>query len=342
MGDGGLSRKLGKQTVRYLNPPVILASATVVGPREGAGPLGSQFDVVKEDHTLGEKTWEKAERRMLEEACALVLRKARLRFQDVDLFLAGDLLNQIISANYAARTLGIPFLGIYGACSTLTEALALGGMLVDGGFAGRLLLTSSSHYMSAERQYRYPTEFATQRPPTAQWTVTGAGAILLGIGTSGVAVTSATVGKVIDAGMSDPNDMGSAMAPAAAEVIYQHFCDTGADPTSYDVIVTGDLGKVGSELLHRLLAERNLDLRDRHLDCGVAIYSDQQDPHAGGSGCACIAVVFAGPLLRRLEVGRYNRMLLVATGALFSPVTWKQGESIPCIAHAVAVERREG
>ncbi|MCL6636021.1 MAG: stage V sporulation protein AD [Peptococcaceae bacterium] len=333
-------KKNGMQTVWFQSPPVIVATATIVGSKEAEGPLGKTFDRVVYDTYYGENTWEKAEQRMMLDSVKKALQKAGLQEKDVDLLLAGDLLNQIISADFSARALGIPFLGLYGACSTMYEGLALGAMLIDGGFAERVVVAVSSHYSTAERQYRFPTELGVQRPLTAQWTVTGAGAALLAREGSGPVITHATVGKVVDMGMSDPQDMGSAMALAAADTITRHLMDTGRSPDYYDLIVTGDLGAYGKKLAEQLVRQGGYEIADRYTDCGILIYSGSQDAHAGGSGCACSAVVTCGYLMEQLKTGRYKRFLGVGTGALLSPCSVQQGETIPGIGHAVVVEAR--
>lgn len=281
-----------------------------------------------------------AESKMVEEAVDLALLKAGLERSGLDFLLAGDLLNQIIAASFAARTIDVPFLGLYGACSTIAEAMALGAALVDGGYATNVCAVSSSHHDTAERQYRFPTEFGAQRPPTAQWTVTAAGAVILGPpGAGKLQITHATIGRVVDQGIRNPFDMGSAMAPAAADTIAAHFKDTGRQPEAYDLVVTGDLAAIGHPLTAELLEEKGWDLDGRFIDCGQMIYDETQDAHAGGSGCGCSASVFAGYLARNLAEGKFKRILFVATGALHSPTTCQQGETIPCVAHAVVVER---
>jgi stage V sporulation protein AD len=310
----------------------------VVGRREGEGPLGKDFDLIERDGLVGEKSFEKAEAKMLEQACSLVLAKSGYTAEQVDILVAGDLLNQIISSNYVARTLSIPFLGLYGACSTFAEGLALAGVLVDGGYAQRVLAATSSHHDTAERQYRYPTEFGGQRPPAAQWTVTAAGAAIVEPAGDGPLLTYATIGSVFDMGIRDANNMGAAMAPAAASTIEAHFRDTARTLDHYDAVVTGDLGIVGQRVLKQLLAQKGLTLADKHWDCGIMIYDKSQDAHAGGSGCGCSASVFCGHIMKRMRKGEIRRVLLVATGALHSPCAVQQGESIPGIAHAVAVE----
>lgn len=333
-------KKIGSQSWQLHNPPVIVASASIVGEMEGKGPFGRSFDYVLEDNYFGEKSWEKAESKMLREAVKLSLRKSGLEPGDIDFMLAGDLLNQIVAANFAARELTIPFLGLYGACSTMTEALAIGAMLIDGGFAARVVAASSSHHETAERQYRFPTELGVQRPPWSQWTVTGAGCIVLAREGSGPVITHLTLGKVMDLGATDANDMGSAMAPAAADTLISHFKDTGRQPADYDLMITGDLGKVGLSITRDLLQKEGFAIGDNLDDCGALIYYPEQDAHAGGSGCGCSAVMLCGPLLQRLADGNYRRILLVGTGALLSPLTVFQGETIPAIAHLVVIERR--
>lgn len=334
--------KLGKQTWLFDQPAVIISSATVVGPQEGEGPLGSEFDIVYDDPYAGEKSWEKAERRLLEEAALLAVQKAGLAIDDVDLFIGGDLLNQIISATFASRTFGIPYLGVFGACSTSMESLALAALAVSTKHADRALAGTSSHNSTAERQYRFPTEYGSQKPPTAQNTATGAGVALIASEGKGPLVTSATIGKIVDLGVTDPLNLGAAMAPAAADTIMMHLKDRGVSPGYYDLIVTGDLASVGLPLTRELLAKGGIPMEETVFDdCGLMLYNrEKQQVFAGGSGCACSAVVAYGHLLKRLEQGELKRILVVATGALLSPLTVQQKESIPCIAHAVAIESK--
>ncbi|MDP2871341.1 MAG: stage V sporulation protein AD [Bacillota bacterium] len=332
-------RRIGNQTVLFPTRPAIISAASVVGPKEGQGPLAQEFDVIKPDTHFGQATWEHAETTMMREAAATAAGKCGLELQSLDLMLAGDLLNQTLASSFAARQIYIPFIGLYGACSTMAESMALASVFVDGGYAQRVLATVSSHHDSAERQYRYPTEFGAQRVPTSQWTVTGAGAAIVAAGGDGPAITAATIGKVVDFGIKDSNDMGSAMAPAAAQTIVQHFQDTGLPANHYDLIVTGDLAEVGNKILVKLLSEAGLNLGNRLDDCGLMIFDRQaQNVKAGGSGCGCSAVVFCGHLMRRLLAGEIERLLLVCTGALLSPTSYQQGDTIPGIAHAVAVE----
>lgn len=334
-----MGKKIGKQTFEIANPPTIISTGTVAGPFEGEGPLANDLDKIVGDTRDGQTTYEQGERSMLTKACQLALDHASRSASEVDLFLAGDLLNQIISANFTAATLGIPFLGLYGACSTAIEGLGLSAMLLDGGFLGAALIATSSHNSTAERQYRYPTEYGGQRRPYQQWTVTGAGAALLGYTGSGPKITAVTVGKVVDMGCKDPLNMGAAMAPAAADTIAAYFSDTGWDPNSFDLILTGDLGAVGVNLCQEELAEQGVKLGDKFNDCGLMIYDRQnQDIHAGGSGCAASALVALGHIYKRLQKKELQRILLVGTGSLHSTTTFMQGENIPCIAHAVRIE----
>lgn len=335
-----MGERLGKRTFKYVNV-ILTGESTVVGRKEGEGPLGDDFDIVKPDNLLGQSSFERAEGVMMQEACRLAIKKANLSLGDIDVMLGGDLLNQTVTSNFCARDLSIPFFGLYGACSTFGEGLILGAALVDSGFVNRALVTVSSHHDSAERQYRYPVEFGGQRPPVAQWTVTGAGATVLQRGSSGVCVTLGTIGTVVDMGVKDANNLGAAMAPAAAGVIKTHFEDTGLKPTDYDLIVTGDLGHVGHEIMKDLLTDEGLSLGTKVNDCGMMVYDKSQDTHAGGSGCGCSASVFLGHILKQMRRGEIRRLLLVPTGALHSPCTIQQGESIPSVAHAVAIEVRD-
>jgi len=333
-------KKIGKQTLQFTQPPVIFSMSSIVGPMEGKGPYGKAFDYVLEDTLFGEKSWEKAESKMLREAIKRALLKVNLEAKDIDFMFAGDLLNQIVAANFAAREINIPFLGLYGACSTMVEGLALGAVMIDGGFAHRVAVGASSHHNTAERQYRMPTEQGAQRVLWGQWTVTGAGGVLLVKEGSGPVITHCTVGQVIDLGIKDANDMGSCMAPAAADTIIRHFQDLGRQPSDYDLILSGDLGSVGLNITKELLGFEGYDVKNNMTDSGVMIYHPDQDTHAGGSGCGCISVMLCGPILRRMAEGLYKRILAVGTGALLSPISTQQGESVPAIAHAVVIEAR--
>jgi len=333
-----VEKRVGKHTLMFARPPVVAASASIVGPKEGQGPLGSTYDKILTDTYYGEPSWEKAEQKMLAEAIQMVLDKAGRRPEEVQFLLAGDLLNQTISANYSAKQFDIPFLGLYGACSTMFEGLALAAILVDGGFADNVVAATSSHYGTSERQFRLPTEQGTQRPLSAQWTVTGAAALLVSRYGEGPRITHATIGRVLDLGAKDAADLGGAMAPAAVETLVRHFRDTNRGPQDYNLVLTGDLGRVGSGLAVQLAKAQGYDLGSNYTDCGLLIYSEDQDVHAGGSGCACSAVVTAGYLLQRLAASDCDRVLAVGTGALFSPISVYQGESIPSIGHAVVLE----
>ncbi|MCM1564726.1 MAG: stage V sporulation protein AD [Dehalobacter sp.] len=332
------SKRAGNQTVVFRQPPVILAGYNVVGPKEGQGPLKDTFDLVLKDSYGHEKTWEKTEMKMLQTSMTRAAAKANVPLNSVDYNLAGDLLNQIISSNYAARQIGLPFIGLYGACSTMALSTALGAMLIDGGFASKVLCSASSHHETAERQYRFPNEQGNQRAMYAQWTVTGAGSILLADQGEGPKITSATLGRVLDYGETDTNNMGAAMVPAVADTILNHFQDLSRQPDYYDMIITGDLGMVGFQLLLEVLKRSGLQLSNNFSDCGVMIYSSEQDTHAGGSGCGCSAVVLTGYLLNKLNSRELQKILFVGSGSLHSSVSSQQGESMPAIGHAVSIE----
>ncbi len=332
------------QTVFFKNKPRIVATGTVAGPKECAGVVGRFVDKALTDDMFEESTYEKAECKMLSFAIEQAIKNAGGTEKDAEILVAGDLLNQIISASFSARDFDIPFLGVYGACSTLAEAYALSAMLIDGGYRTTAVAATGSHFSSAERQYRYPLELGNTRPPQAQWTVTGAGgAFIADVGTpfaknSRVAITSATIGKVVDFGITDVNNMGAAMAPAAADTIFAHLKDTGRKPTDYDLILTGDLGALGSRIVKDLLWEKGVDTQENHVDCGEIVYKVIEDEFQGGSGAGCSAVVFNSYIFDKLKRGEIKRVLLAATGALLSTVSSGQGESIPCICHAVSVE----
>ncbi len=333
------NKKLGAQTAAFSTPPVVIGHGNVVGKKEGEGPLSGCFDFVSQDDYFGEKTWEKAECAMQEQALQNALKNAGKQGGDLDFLLAGDLLNQCISSSFAARSQKAPFLGLYGACSTMGESLLLAAMLVDAGYGRLAAAVTSSHFCTAERQYRTPVEYGGQRPPTAQWTVTGSGSVILADSGKGPKVTHATVGKIVDKGITDANNMGAAMAPAAYDTLRAHFEDTGRGPDYYDLIATGDLGKLGHEIVTDFFARDGVKMPN-YTDCGLLIYDlERQDVHCGGSGCGCAATVLTGHLLPALEKGHYKRILFCPTGALLSPTSTQQGESIPSICHAVALER---
>ncbi|HHY47410.1 MAG TPA: stage V sporulation protein AD [Firmicutes bacterium] len=333
------AKRQGKRTVRFSTPPVIVATGTVVGPMEGKGPLASDFDVILPDLAMGQRTPERAETKILEEACNIALSAANLKPEDLEYMLAGDLLSQIISSSFAARQITAPYLGLYGACSTAAESLILGAMLIDGGFADTVLAATSSHYQTAERQYRYPIELNIQRKVTAQVTVTGASAAILKSQGTGPRITCATVGRVIDLGIKDSSDMGSAMAPAAADTLFWHLSDTNTRPEDYDLVLTGDLGRVGTVMLGEVLKDKGIVLGPNYNDCGLMIFSQDQDVGAGGSGCACSGVVAMGHIYKSMLRGLIKKVLLISTGALFSPLSFQQGETIPGIAHALVIEQ---
>ncbi len=329
---------MGARTYRLPSCPAVVSYASAVGKKEGEGPLGKRFDQIFPDTKMGESTWEKAESAFQKAACGKALEKAGLSAGALDLLLAGDLLNQCIGTTYAARETAAPFFGLYGACSTMAESLALAGMLLDGGFGRFACAVTSSHFCTAERQYRTPLEYGGQRTPTAQWTATASGAVLLGRQGAGPFLTHVTVGVVTDWGIKDANNMGAAMAPAAYETIRAHLADTGRAPEQYDLIVTGDLGQLGAQLMRELFRRDGVELGENYNDCGVMLYDlKRQDVHCGGSGCGCSAAVLTGLILDEMAAGRWNRVLFCGTGALHSPVALGQGESIPGICHAVAI-----
>lgn len=333
-------KRIGEQTVAFKNPPSIISTAAIAGPKEGEGPLHDYFDVILEDDLFGEESWEKAESKMQKEAVRIALEKLKIDEKDIDYIFAGDLLNQLMASSLAARDYRIPFFGLYGACSTLTESMSLASMSIDGGFADYVVASTSSHFSSAERQFRFPLEHGNQRPPTSQWTVTGAGAVVLSSKGNGPFVTHVTTGRVVDFGIKDANNMGAAMAPAAADTILRHFKDTGRTHRDYDLIATGDLGKVGMELTLEIVKKQGYDMSTNYTDCGIEVFDlTRQDVHSGGSGCGCSAIVFCGYFYKQLLEGNLNRILLISTGALLSPTSTMQGESIPGIAHAVVIER---
>lgn len=333
-------KRLGKQTIKLSAPPSIIATYSIVGPKEGEGPLADYFDSILKDDYFGEESWEKAESKMLREAVKNAIKLSGRSNADIHYMLAGDLLNQIISSSFAARDLQIPFLGLYGACSTMAESLSVGSMLIDGGYADLIVCVTSSHFSSAERQYRFPLEQGVQRPPYAQWTVTGSGASILSREGIGPYVTHITTGKVTDFGIKDANNMGAAMAPAAADTISTHFKETGRSPGYYDLILTGDLASVGKEITADLLKKEGYFIDSIYNDCGLMIFDNKtQDTHSGGSGCGCSASVLNGYIYKEMKKGNLNKVLFIATGALLSPVSAWQGESIPSIAHAIAIER---
>lgn len=331
-----MSQKLSRSTIRLTSSPSIVASAAVGGKKESEGPLAACFDILCEDTTFGEKTWEKAESRMQKDALNKALEKACLSTTDIDVLFAGDLLNQCIGSTYGLRDLQIPFYGVFGACSTMAESLSLASLFVDNAIAVHAAAVTSSHFCSAERQFRLPLAYGGQRPPTSQWTVTASGAAIVAGGGNGPFVKEICIGTIADMGVTDANNMGAAMAPAAAQTLRTFLQDTGTAPDDYDLILTGDLGQVGSTLLRELLNREGISITGNHNDCGLMIYDpDKQDVHAGGSGCGCSASVLCGFILNELREKRLNEVLFLATGALMSPTSVQQGESIPGIAHLI-------
>jgi stage V sporulation protein AD len=329
----------GHRTWVFENKPVIISTGTVGGPFEANGRIADDFDLLHGDLWLGQDSYEKAQKVLFEESCQKAMEKANIQKEDVQFILAGDLINQITSTSFACRTLEAPYLGLFGACSTSMEGLAMGAFIVNGKGAKYLLTGTASHNAAVEKQFRYPTEYGGQKPPTAQWTVTGAGSALLSDQGEGPRVTSATIGKVVDMGLTDPFNMGGAMAPAAIDTIEAHLRDRQIDPSYYDLIVTGDLGSIGHEIALDLLNKHGFSLTSEQFqDCGMMIYREGQPVLAGGSGCGCSATVVYGHLLNRMKKGEFKKMLVVATGALLSPLTFQQNETIPCIAHAVSIE----
>ncbi|GMQ59115.1 stage V sporulation protein AD [Vallitalea sediminicola] len=333
---------IGEQTIAFNNPPTIIGYGNIVGPKEGDGLLKEYFDKILEDTLWGEESWEKAESKILNAAINLAIDKANIAKNDIRYIFAGDLLNQLTASTFAVRDFKKAFFGLYGACSTMGESLVLASMTVEGGFADYCVAATSSHFCGAEKQFRYPLEFGNQRPLTATYTVTGSGAVVVGNKGSGPKITHVTPGKIIDLGVKDVMNMGAAMAPAAADTILTHFKDTGRCAADYDLIATGDLGIVGKKLIRELVQKDGYDLSENYTDCGVEIFDgDKQDTHAGGSGCGCSAVTLTGYILKEMAKGTFNRVLFVPTGALLSPSSSFQGESIPGIAHAVVIENNQ-
>ncbi|CEQ19094.1 stage V sporulation protein AD [Paraclostridium sordellii] len=332
------NNRIGKRTVELKNKPTIISTSSIVGPKEAEGPLKDYFDIKIDDDLYGEKSWEFAESKMVQTVVQHAVSKVNKSISDVNYMVAGDLLNQLLSTSFAAREVSIPFLGVYGACSTMAQSLSIGAMIVDGGFAELVVAATSSHYCTAERQFRFPLELGNQKPMTAQWTVTGSGCSLISSNGEGPKIKYLTIGKVIDEGITDANNMGAAMAPAAIDTIFSYFDDTKDDPNSFDMIATGDLGKVGMKITIDLLKEKGLDISKVYTDCGVEIFDlEAQDVHCGGSGCGCSASVFNGYIYKMLKAKKFNKVMLVSTGALLSPTSTLQKESIPSVAHAVVI-----
>ncbi len=336
-----MNGKIGKQTLIFENPPCIKASGSVVGVKEGNGPLKEDFDVILKDDSFGADTWEAAESKIQHEAFQVALSKAKLKPSEVDFILAGDLMNQCVATHYGIRDFNVPFLGMYGACSTMVESLCVASALVAGGFGTNVAAMTSSHFCSAEKQFRYPLEYGAQRAPTAQWTVTGSGCAIVSPEGSNITVTHATIGKIVDLGITDILNMGAAMAPAAIDTLTALFEDTKTSPADYDGIFTGDLGVLGSDILMELMNKDGYDISSVHNDCGKMIYDIKgQDVHSGGSGCGCMGSVLCGHILNEMKSGKRKKIIAMATGALMNPTVVLQGQSIPGIAHAVIIERR--
>ena len=333
--DVGLKKQQGIQSVKFEEPPIICAAASVVGQKEGDGPFGDVFDQIESDPKVGGDTWEDAEGRLQERAAELAIQKAGCGKEAIRYIVAGDLLGQLMASSFGLAGFDKPLFGVYGACSTMGESIGIGSMLVEGGFADYVLAMTSSHFASAEKQFRFPLGYANQRPKASTWTVTGSGAVVICKGDQKQGITT---GKIVDYGVKDTMNMGACMAPAAASVVAAHFKDFGTDPSEYDQIITGDLGMVGKDILIDILRSEGYDIADRYIDCGIEIYGRDAQAQAGGSGCGCSAVMLAGYVLKQLEIGEWKRVLFVPTGALLSVVSFNEGNSIPGIAHAVRLE----
>ena len=334
-----MGKRMGRQTICFQNAPKIIGNYSIVGQKEGNGNFKDYFDYIVKNDLFGEKTFENAERKMLEHAVWNAMDKAGLKSEDMDLLICGDLLNQIISSSFTARHFDITFLGLYGACSTMAETLAVGASFVDSKYFNNIACATGSHFSSAERQYRFPLELGNQRPPVSQWTVTGAGCSILSESGSNKAIVNATFGKVTDFGINDVNNMGAAMAPAAMSTLIAHFEDTKTTPEDYDLILTGDLGKLGSEILMDLMENKGYKLKSNYNDCGQMIFNNNQKTYQGGSGAGCSAAILNSYVMQKMEEGVYNRVLFAATGALLSTLSSQQGNSIPGICHAVEIRR---
>lgn len=331
-------KKIGKQTFSFDNPPTITECASIVGPKEAQGPLGKYFDLTIEDEFWGEKSWEKAESKIIKETVNAVISKSGISSSQIDCCFAGDLLNQCISSSFGLRDLSIPFFGVFGACSTFVESMSLSAICAES-FADNVLCATSSHFCSAEKQFRFPLELGNQRPQTSQWTVTGAGSSIISKSGMGPYITNITPGKIVDMGIKDGNNMGAAMAPAFCDTLVAHFLDTGRKPSYYDAIISGDLGYVGKDIAIDIMASQGYNIKSNYNDCGILIFDKlKQDTHAGGSGCGCCASVFSGYFFKELRNRNLKKILLIATGALMNSTSSQQGESIPGIAHAISIE----
>lgn len=334
-------RRIGRQTIKFDNDPTIISHASIAGKKEGEGPLGGYFDRVLPDDRWECRSWEECESKLQTQTLELAIKNAGKTNNDIDTLIGGDLINQCTSTSYGIKDASIPFLGIFGACSTMIESLIIGSVLVDGGYSETSACITSSHFCSAERQFRNPLEYGGQRDQASQWTVTGSGCVLLHRSGSELHITHATIGKIEDMGITDMNNMGAAMAPAACSTIAAHLNDTGLRPEDYDAIITGDLGYIGSDILKEIILDEGYDISKQHNDCGKLIFNkEEQDVHSGGSGCGCCGCVLCGYILKELKRGTFNRVMVAATGALMSPVIVEQGQSIASISHAVTIERR--
>ncbi len=333
-----MAKRIGKYTVEMTGGPVIKAFASSVGKKESEGPLGKEFDKVFEDTTLKEPSWEKAESRLQTETVKILLKKCGMDASEINYIFAGDLLNQCMSSSFGLRSLNIPFLGQFGACSTMAQSLFLAATSIEAGIADYSVAVTSSHFCSSERQFRFPLQYGGQRTPTAQWTVTGSGAILVARNEEGPKIKYCTVGRITDLGIKDANNMGAAMAPSAAKTLLSFFSDTKTKPDDYDLILTGDLGEVGSSLLKQLLENEGIRLKTNYNDCGLMIYyKEKQDVHAGGSGCGCSASILCSLILNKVKNKELKNILFIATGALMSPTSAQQGETIPGVAHLINI-----
>lgn len=333
---------VGKQSITFQEPPFIMASASVVGKKEGEGPLSSYFDKICKDDMMGQDSWELAESELQRQAANLAIEKADLQPEQIRSLFAGDLLGQSMASSFGTSSLSIPFFGVYGACSTAGEAISLAAVMVAADGADYSMAVTSSHFCSAEKQFRFPLAYGNQRPLSATWTVTGSAAFIIAKKIGLVKITGITTGKIVDYGVKDPMNMGACMAPAASDTIYCHLCDFNRKPEDYDKIITGDLGYVGQEILFRLLLEKGIDIRSVHMDCGIEIFDKEtQDTHSGGSGCGCAAVTLSAYIQKKLVDKEWHKVLFVPTGALLSKVSFNEGQTVPGIAHAVILETVE-
>lgn len=334
-----MGQKMGIQSIAFCKDIRYIAGYAIAGKKESEGPLGEEFDATVQDDLFGEESFEKAERKMFRTAMEGAVRKAGLTLKDIDLVIGGDLLNQIISASFAVKDFEGGYIGVYGACSTMALSLLVGANMIESGAARRAVCATSSHFCTAERQYRFPLEMGDQRTPTAQWTVSGSGAAVIAEGGEGLRITGGTFGTVVDMGIDDANNMGAAMAPAAADTISTYMKEHHCAPEDFDMILTGDLGQLGKSVLADLLAKKGYDVQGKLQDCGCMIFSQEQDTHMGGSGCGCSAVVLNSRIYHKMCAGELKKVLFVATGALLSQTSSMQGDSIPGIAHAVCIEK---